>query len=150
MLAFILTDPHHRLIADITFCYLEICMAWNKMKRCTFIKNNLESMLLKIINKRLPSALNQAWRQINASTLLLVNRFLYSLITLPLVENADSDAIVDAGAANRSLAIPESTGYLAECILHHCRMSKSFCRGKRSSCKYTSSSFFIALFFFVS
>jgi hypothetical protein len=43
------------------------------------------------------------------------------------VKNADSEATVDAGAANKSLAIHETTGYFVECIIHHCRISNFFC-----------------------
>jgi hypothetical protein len=43
-----------------------------------------------------------------------VNLLLYSLIILSPLENVDSDASVDAGMANISRAILESTGCVAE------------------------------------
>jgi hypothetical protein len=85
------------------------------------------------LKENIPSALSQSWRHTSASIFLFVSQLLYSLTTLHVVENAASEATVNAGAANTSLAISEIIGYLAECIFHHCRTSKLFSRGKRSS-----------------
>jgi hypothetical protein len=63
------------------------------------------------------------------------------------VANANLEATVDAGAASTSLAICETTGHFLEYIFHHCRISNFYCRGKRSSCRYMSSSFFTLFLF---
>ena len=72
-------------------------------------------------HSHIPAALIQSCKHTRASTVSAVIRLRKSDSTLDPVLNADSDATVEAGTANISLAIRLNVGYSAELICHHAK-----------------------------
>jgi hypothetical protein len=79
-----------------------------------------------------------------ASMLSSFKEFLTADNVLPLVENLDSDAIVDAGTVRMSRVSRDKTEYLGTLNFHHARMSNSSSKPAsfNASAKYSSSSDF--------
>jgi len=86
----------------------------------------------------IPVALIQSCKHTRASTVSAVIRLRKSDSTLDPVLNADSDAIVEAGTANISLAIRLNVGYSSELICHQARILNCSLRWIGTFDKYDS------------
>jgi hypothetical protein len=88
----------------------------------------------------IPVAPIQSCRHTRALTISAVIRLQKSDSTLDPALNADSDAIVEAGTANISLAIRLNVRYSAELVCNHARILNCSLRQIGTFDKYASSS----------
>jgi hypothetical protein len=83
--------------------------------------------------------------QINASAISGFRQLLKVSKILPPVLKALSEATVETGVANTSLAILDKTGNLAQFCFHHKSRLKLSSSSTLSSAKYFSSSFLLPI-----